>query len=321
MTGVDRQALPTEARQLWQELTSDETLGASRQLQLVGRLFMALALEFRGSEAALRALLHEMTEHLLLVRGASSQAFPNGLRLMLVGLEDSSATDVRDLRTRLRDSVDRFVREQAEESGRMTRAGVELLRTARCIVAYDYSGSVADILARLAAMEPVREVVILESRALDGGRKFIRDLAPSPAAMRFWPDAAMAAALMDADAALVGAETLTVEGGCYNTIGTALLARAAHDSGVPFYVVSTTIKVDLATKADPARQVPARDLMPILAGSWEPGLAARASMVCPDLDYTPPSLISGLITEAGVVPPAAVGALSAGLARRLDGRM
>lgn len=321
MTLVDLDALPTNARRLWGEITGDETLGASRQLRLAGRLFMVLASDFAGSDTTLHGLLNEMTQHLLLARGQSSQAFPNGLRLMLAGAEDPFATDAPDLRARIRESVDRFVKEQAEDSARMTNAGVKLLTGARCVIAYDYSGSVADILARLADNEPAPEVVILESRALDGGKKFIRELAPTSLAMRFWPDAAMAAALKDVDAVLVGAETLTVEGGCYNTIGTALLALAAHHNGVPFYVVSTTIKVDLGTSGDPRRPIPARDLKPILAGSGEADIVGRVSMICPDLDYTPPSLVSGLITEAGCVSPPTIAALAAELAKKLDGRV
>lgn len=320
MRQADLEALPSEARGLWGTITSAETLGASRQLLLLSRLLSTLSTSFEGDDTRMRALLEAMSQELLTARGESSQAFPNGLRLMLAGLEEESAADGQGLRARLRNSVDEFVQQQQVAAERMTDAGLELLNGVRCLIAYDYSGSVADILTGLASSTSPPEVVVLESRALDGGRKFVRDLASRRVRMRFWPDAAMGAALRGADAVLVGAETLTLEGGCYNTVGTALLALAARHEGVPLYVVSTSLKIDLGTDGGPERLIPSRDLQPILDATAEFHTMAAVSMVCPDLDYTPPSLVSGLITEAGCVSPPEIEGLAATLAEKLDGR-
>ncbi len=114
------------------------------------------------------------------------------------------------------------------------------------------------------------------------------------------------------DLCLVGCDRVTARGDVCNKIGTYLKALAAHDNGVPFYVAMPTSTLDLGL-SDGLAQIPIEE-RPAREVTHLHGLAAEGEVVevClapqgtaaanPAFDVTPARLVSGLITEHGVVP-------------------
>jgi hypothetical protein len=84
-----------------------------------------------------------------------------------------------------------------------------------------------------------------------------------------------------------------------------MLALAAHDNGVPFFPVVPTSTIDLAMNGGIQIPIEERDPQEVLAIQVEgarvspPGAAARN----PAFDVTPNRLVTGVITEYGVVYP------------------
>jgi methylthioribose-1-phosphate isomerase len=113
------------------------------------------------------------------------------------------------------------------------------------------------------------------------------------------------------DICIVGCDRVTARGDACNKIGTYLKALAAHDNGVPFYVAMPTSTLDLSL-ADGLREIPIEERSPREVTHLS-GLAAdgRVLDVCiapvgtaatnPAFDVTPARLLSGLITEHGIV--------------------
>lgn len=105
------------------------------------------------------------------------------------------------------------------------------------------------------------------------------------------------------DAVVVGADTVAANGDVINKIGTSLVALAARDRGIPFYVAAETYKVDL--KAATGRDVPIeeRETSEVAeAGEVAAGVAIRN----PVFDSTPAAWVTAILTEAGMVQPADV---------------
>ena len=131
----------------------------------------------------------------------------------------------------------------------------------------------------------------------------------------------------EVDLCIVGTDRVTIRGDVCNKIGTYLKALAARDNGVPFYVAMPTSTLD-PQLADGVREIPieersAREVTHI-AGTTEQGELAEVCLVAPGtlaanpaFDVTPARLVSGLVTEHGVVPAdeAALRALAARSAR------
>jgi len=114
------------------------------------------------------------------------------------------------------------------------------------------------------------------------------------------------------DLCIVGCDRVTARGDVCNKIGTYLKALAAHDNGVPFYVAMPTSTLDLGL-SDGLAEIPIEERSAREVTHLQ-GLAADGALVevClapegtaaanPAFDVTPARLVSGLITEHGVVP-------------------
>ena len=122
----------------------------------------------------------------------------------------------------------------------------------------------------------------------------------------------------EVDAVIVGCDRVAANGDVCNKIGTYLKALAAHDNGVPFYVAMplSTLDRTLPTgRSIPIEERSARELTH-LAGRAADGALIEVQLVPegsaaanPAFDVTPARLVTGLITEHGLVAPVAVGAL------------
>jgi methylthioribose-1-phosphate isomerase len=105
------------------------------------------------------------------------------------------------------------------------------------------------------------------------------------------------------DAVIVGTDRVTANGDVCNKIGTYLKALAADDNGVPFYVALPYTTFDVGTASG--------DLIPIEERSgdevvWVEGEGGRirvtaSSAANPAFDVTPARLVTGYVTERGVL--------------------
>jgi methylthioribose-1-phosphate isomerase len=112
------------------------------------------------------------------------------------------------------------------------------------------------------------------------------------------------------DLVIVGCDRVTANGDVCNKIGTYLKALAAHDSGVPFYVAmpTSTLDLTLASGSDiPIEERSAREVTHA-AGRDAEGRVIEVQLAAdgvpaanPAFDVTPARLVTGLITEHGIV--------------------
>jgi methylthioribose-1-phosphate isomerase len=116
------------------------------------------------------------------------------------------------------------------------------------------------------------------------------------------------------DLIVVGADRIAANGDVANKIGTYTLAVLAARHGLPFYVAAplSTIDRDVPDGASiPIEERAAAEVTGFRSERWAPEGVAVAN---PAFDVTPAALVTGLITERGVVAP-----LDAAGLRRLFG--
>ncbi|WP_294329876.1 S-methyl-5-thioribose-1-phosphate isomerase [uncultured Sphingomonas sp.] len=110
------------------------------------------------------------------------------------------------------------------------------------------------------------------------------------------------------DAVIVGTDRVTANGDVCNKIGTYLKALAAHDNGVPFYVAlpyttfdpATVSGADIPIEGRSAEEV-TRLSGPDAAGRITTIRVTDSPAVNPAFDVTPARLVTGYITERGVL--------------------
>lgn len=120
----------------------------------------------------------------------------------------------------------------------------------------------------------------------------------------------------EVDAVLVGADRIAANGDTANKVGTYPLAVLAARHGVPFYVVAPLTSVDLETPdgdaipieerpADEVRMAGGRLISPPNTQVWNPSF-----------DVTPAELITGIVTDEGVLRAPYTSALAGAFERR-----
>jgi len=116
----------------------------------------------------------------------------------------------------------------------------------------------------------------------------------------------------EVDLCIVGSDRTTATGDVANKVGTYLKALAAHDNGVPFYAALPLSTVDWTLRNGvaeiPIEERNAREVTH-MTGRAPDGAIVTVEIAAPGspaanpaFDVTPARLVSGIITEKGVVP-------------------
>jgi translation initiation factor eIF-2B subunit delta len=177
-----------------------------------------------------------------------------------------------------------------ESPRRMAEAGRDLLPRGT-VMTYSYSSTVIEVLGQV---RPYRAIVS-ESRPLNEGLRTARRLAEQGISLTLITDAQMGLFVREAEAVVVGADSIFPDGSLVNKIGTRLLALAAREAKVPFYVLAETMKVSAlsAPKRFVAEEGNRKEV------SRETWLQVRNVY----FEVTPARLVTAYITDEGVLRP------------------
>ncbi len=114
----------------------------------------------------------------------------------------------------------------------------------------------------------------------------------------------MAATYMpDVDLVLVGADRIALNGDTANKIGTCGLSIIAKYYKVPFYVVAPISTFDFDTQSGKDIPIEIRCEDEVRKFNTKNIVAERAKVCNPAFDVTPAKLITGIVTEKGIVRP------------------
>ncbi|MFQ3650739.1 MAG: S-methyl-5-thioribose-1-phosphate isomerase, partial [Gemmataceae bacterium] len=102
---------------------------------------------------------------------------------------------------------------------------------------------------------------------------------------------------------LVGADRITANGDTANKIGTYGLAIWAKYHGVPFYVAAPSTTFDLSLPDGSAIPIEQRAAREITHGLGKQIAPEGIAVYNPAFDVTPAELITGIVTERGVITP------------------
>jgi translation initiation factor 2B subunit (eIF-2B alpha/beta/delta family) len=183
-----------------------------------------------------------------------------------------------------------FVQHQVE-------AARPLLDHSRSVATLSYSSTVESILRQ--ALPSDCRVVIAESRPLLEGRRLFKSLSGTVADLRMVTDAQMGLVIPAVDLVLVGADTVLSDLGVLNKTGTYVAALVAHTHGRDFFVATDTYKINAAMNSGNC-------ILESKSGKevW-PSQETRCDNVY--FDITPAQLVTGFVTEEGVLDAAGMG--------------
>ncbi|MBO3753870.1 MAG: S-methyl-5-thioribose-1-phosphate isomerase [Candidatus Brockarchaeota archaeon] len=316
---LDSSRLPYSEK--WLRLTSArQVISAIRKMQIRGAPLIGVAaayglaleaLRYRGSDAEkLKNRILKAAEELRLARPTGrnlSWAIDRCLRVV------GEAGTVRDLRKRLLEEAGRIADEDVETNLRIARNGLELIRDGDRILTHCNTGGLGTVeygtalgIIRLAWEEGRRiSVLATETRPLlQGARLTAWELRKYGVPFKLICDS-MAGYVMSrsmVDKVLVGADRVLATGHVANKIGTLTLAVLAKHYGVSFYVAAPLSTFDLATKPQDI-PIEERDPSEVTCFLGRLVTVEGVEAINPAFDVTPPELISGIVTEKGILQP------------------
>src|SRR5262245_38638760 len=102
---------------------------------------------------------------------------------------------------------------------------------------------------------------------------------------------------------VVGADRIAANGDTANKIGTYGVALLARAHGIPFYVAAPSSTFDLSIPDGSAIPIEQRDPREVTHGFGRQTAPEGVAVYNPAFDVTPAALITGIVTERGIVTP------------------
>lgn len=169
------------------------------------------------------------------------------------------------------------------------------------------SGTVLEVL--VAHRQQIGQIIVLEGRPRYEGREMAKALSQQGLAVTLITDAQADIFLPECQSVVVGADSILINGDVLNKAGTALLAWAARGHSLPFYVLCETLKISPHRWGDHNAARRTENLAMLEEKESEEVLEHPLSGVTVHnfyFDHTPYRLVSGIITEQGMLDRRAI---------------
>lgn len=234
----------------------------------------------------------------------------------LMRIAESNGNSIDEIRDSLLMEAQRLADEDVEINKRMGEHGAKLIDDGDTIIHHCNTGALAtvDWGTALGVIRTAHEqgkqihVLVDETRPrLQGARLTAWELEQYGISYEIISDN-MAGYFLKAGRAqkvLFGADRVAANGDVANKIGTYMLSLAAHDNRVPVYAVVPTSSIDMSLAHGDLIPIEERSPEEVLNIQFngQPIAPNNARARNPAFDVTPNRLITGIVTENGVVYP------------------
>jgi methylthioribose-1-phosphate isomerase len=221
--------------------------------------------------------------------------------------------DTNEIRKQVVDLAQKMAVEDVEINMRMGKFGSELFSNNDTIMTHCNAGALATV-GYGTALGVIRatkdsgkniKVIATETRpVMQGSRLTAFELQHDNIDVSLIPDTAVGYAMAKGlvNKVVVGADRILSTGHVYNKIGTYQVATMARQHNIPFYVAAPLSTFDLKNKPDDIiiEQRKASEVTGVAGKKTAPD---GINVINPAFDMTPPELITGIITEAGIAKP------------------
>ncbi len=273
---------------------------------------MALAAK-NSASTTLSGILHDMD----VARDALQATRPTAINLVwaLNRVYDSVAEcdTIQEVRQGALDEALKMAQEDIQTNMTMGQNGAVLFQDGDCIMTHCNAGALATVAygTALGVIRASREsgknvrVVATETRPVQQGSRLTAfELKHDGFDVSLIPDTAVGYTMTTGmvDKVVVGADRILSTGHVFNKIGTYQVAVMANLHNIPFYVAAPLSTFDM--KSEPNNVTIEMRQGAEVAGPDDRRTAPPdINVINPAFDMTPPELISGIITEAGVARP------------------
>jgi len=232
-------------------------------------------------------------------------------RVYSVLVENPRAT-VSELLVKIREMADLILSKDVVDNQAIGGHGRQIIPSRARILTYCNAGALATadygtalgVIRSAHAVDPSIHVYACETRPfLQGSRLTAYELMRAGIPVTLITDNSVGSLMKQKrlDVVVVGADRIAANGDTANKIGTYMVAVLAHQHNIPFYIAAPTSTID-PTIAD-GQAIPIEQRDPREVTHFHGRLVAPKGVQAlnPAFDVTPNSLITGIITEKGIL--------------------
>lgn len=305
-----RDYLSPNAQVHFDDIVTQRVLGASAHIKMISQMIEDLCITAKSkneSSACLHEKIHQLANYFIKTRGEASQAITNAIVMMTNGIDELTDHNVDSYTDFIQQKMNDFEVRNQKNLALINQYASSILTNMNSVLLFDYSSTVGKMIE---TCDHPLEIFIAESRAFDGGKPYIPQAIKGHHEIHFIPDVAIFYYLKKCDGVFIGAETFTPDGKVYNTIGTEMVAHLCNTLEVPFYILTTLVKIDMRSVYGYNKQLPTLDLRERILANIDDATKHQIDVSCPEVVEIPSKWITAFITEVGIVPPSAIYQLS-----------
>lgn len=284
--------LPEELVEIFKDVSLQRVLGATAHIKLIGKMITGIADDKDVKDK--KVLIELLADYFINTRGKASVAIANAIKKML----DFTAEN-EPYESAVKTSVREYFQKSQENTDKILAYSKNLFESMKTVMLFDYSSTVGDAFFKSGLK---LNYIIPESRILDGGRPYIKQLYATGSSIKVIPDSAIYHYLKECDAAFIGAETFYPDGTVFNTTGAEMTAILCKMLGKGFYVLTPLIKLDGRSLYGFDKKPVNDDMRKKFALEDYP----EVDCVCPELIPVKPEYVTAYVTEIGIIPPYAL---------------
>lgn len=282
------------------EIRNDKVHGAS-QLARQAVQVLKTAVDYSHAESVDQFLVEQriVGNELMSARPAMAPVFNIVSRLLGKISGKSIEMDLASIRQLTIAKADEAINDSLQAVAQIARFGSELIASGDTIMTHSYSSTVIEMLKVASAKHENIEVITTRSGPGRTGERIARELRHNEIPVTFIDDAAMGLYVTKANKVMVGADRICADGKVVNGIGTYQLAAVAARVGIPFYVICETLKFDPMLSSNEVDLEEKETSEVIKPGRLPPEVRVKN----PYFDITPLELVTGIVTENGLLTP------------------
>jgi len=183
---------------------------------------------------------------------------------------------------------------------------------------------VEKVLLRAFSDEKLFSVIVVDSRPMLEGKQLLSVLSSAGISCSYLLLPAIGSVITEVSTVFVGAHSLHSNGAVFSRAGTALVAMMAKQHSIPVVVCCETYKYSEGVQLDSFTKnelAPSNELLssyPLTRPRATLNLQGQLNLeiLNPLYDLTPPTSITAVVTEVGVIPPSSISSIPFALGRQ-----
>ncbi|MEM2004845.1 MAG: ribose 1,5-bisphosphate isomerase [Zestosphaera sp.] len=278
--------------------------GAGRIAKYAASALKDAAECFKGSDVNEFLRYMEYVGSYLRSARPTAVSLPNAVSYVMSRLRRGRPTSIEEGKEIVISAAEEFIRYANEAVKIISDLGAKRIENGDTIMTHCHSTVATSLIATAHKMGRVSRVYVKETRPALQGLITAKILADEGLDVILIPDSGVRYYMKRVDKVVVGADTVVANGAVVNKIGTSLVALAAKEARVRFYVATETFKFSPYTLLGELVPIEVRDPREIVDEAWLND-NKNVRVLNPVFDVTPPEYIDAIITEKGVMPPQA----------------